>query len=182
MEQKIFKYKYRMNSDDMDTYMRRNSRMKMRMLERAKDRDPVLEQNLHEIFQQDARDNSLAKLANAPGDYREVALEETRPFREYMVDEAVQQYKDYYESDGEEQQFFEYLDNYTNRDKIRMMEIFEDHTVDKHDYKRYAMIPKREHNPELSVFSNMVLDLVDFKDRVRPMSKDITMLEESHRY
>ena len=92
-----------MNSDDMDTYMRRNSRMKMRMLERAKDRDPVLEQNLHEIFQQDARDNSLAKLANAPGDYREVALEETRPFREYMVDEAVQQYKDYYESDGEEQ-------------------------------------------------------------------------------
>ena len=99
-----------------------------------------------------------------------------------MVDEAVQQYKDYYESDGEEQQFFEYLDNYTNRDKIRMMELFEDHTVDHQDYKRYAMIPKREHNPELSVFSNMVLDLVDFKDRVRPMSKDISMLEESHRY
>jgi hypothetical protein len=43
----------------------------------------------------------------------------------------------------------------------------------------YAMIPKREHNPELSVFSNMVLDLVDFKDRVRPMSKDISMLEEA---
>ena len=51
VEQKIFKYKYRMNADDMDTYMRRNSRMKMRMLERAKERDPVLEQNLHEIFQ-----------------------------------------------------------------------------------------------------------------------------------
>jgi hypothetical protein len=50
-----------------------------------------------------------------------------------MVDESVQQYKDYYESDGEEQQFFEYLDNYTNRDKIRMMEIFEDHSIDNHD-------------------------------------------------
>jgi len=60
-----------------------------------------------------------------------------------------------------------------------MMEIFEDDTIDYSDKKRYAMIPKRERNPELSVFSNMVLDLVDFKDRVRPLSKDISMLEET---
>jgi hypothetical protein len=35
-------------------------------------------------------------------DYRDVAGQETRPFREYIVAEAVQQYKDYYESDEEE--------------------------------------------------------------------------------
>lgn len=62
------------------------------------------------------------------------------------------------------------------------MEIFEDFTVDKTDNKTYAMIPKREHNPELSVVSNMVLDLVDFKDRVRPLSNDIAMLEHSMRF
>ena len=39
------------------------------------------------------------------------------------------------------------------------------------------MIPKREFNPELSAFSNLVLDLVDFKDRVRPMAEDITRLD-----
>jgi hypothetical protein len=50
------------------------------------------------------------------------------------------------------------------------MEIFEDFTVDKGDLKKYVMIDKREYNPELSVLSNMVLDLVDFKDRVRPLS------------
>ena len=62
------------------------------------------------------------------------------------------------------------------------MEIFEDFSIDKQDYKKYFMIEKREYNPELSVFSNMVLDLVDFKDRVRPLSKDISMLEYSAKY
>ena len=99
-----------------------------------------------------------------------------------MVSESVQQFKDYYESDDEENHFFEYLDNFTNRDKIRFMELFEDHTVDKLDHKNYIMIEKREYNPELSVFSNMVLDLVDFKDRVRPLSKDISQIEYASKF
>jgi len=39
--------------------------------------------------------------------------------------------------------------------------------------KGYALIPKREFNPELSAFSNLLLDLVDFKDRVRPLANDV---------
>ena len=62
------------------------------------------------------------------------------------------------------------------------MEIFEDFTVDRRDNKLYVMIEKREYNPELSVISNMVLDLVDFKDRVRPLSRDISMLEKAQQY
>ena len=108
-----------------------------------------------------------------------MADEETRAFREYMVDEALQQYRDYFEDDEEERSFFEYLGNLTNRDKIRFMEIFEDYTVDRSDYKAYFVIPKREYNPELSVMSNMVLDLVDFKDRIRPMGHDASMLEHA---
>ena len=108
-----------------------------------------------------------------------MADEETRAFREYMVDEALQQYRDYFEDDDEERSFFEYLGNLTNRDKIRFMEVFEDYTVDRTDYKAYFAIPKREYNPELSVMSNMVLDLVDFKDRIRPMGHDVSMLEHA---
>jgi hypothetical protein len=145
-----------------------------RFLERAKLRDPVLEQNLTDLLASDARDNSIAQIMSDSTKFRNVAEEETRPFREYMVSESVQQYKDYYEDDAEENNFFEYLDNFTNRDKIRFMELFKDHTVDLLDQKHYIMIEKREYNPELSVFSNMVLDLVDFKDRVRPLSKDIS--------
>lgn len=137
---------------------------------------------MNDLLAADARDASLATLALEKDRFRMVAEEETRPFREYMVTEALQQYKDYYESDDEEQTFFEYMDNLTNRDKIRFMEIFEDHTVDVTDKKQAVLIEKREYNPELSVLSNMVLDLVDFKDRVRPLSNDIAMLEAAGKY
>ena len=41
------------------------------------------------------------------------------------------------------------------------------------------MIQKREYNPELSMFSNLALDLVDFKDRVRPLARDIALMDIS---
>jgi hypothetical protein len=44
------------------------------------------------------------------------------------------------------------------------------------------MIQKREYNPELSVFSNLVLDLQDFKDRVRPLAKDIALMDVTRKY
>lgn len=76
------------------------------------------------------------------------------------------------------------MDNFTNREKIRFMEIFEDFTVENKEDKAKSMvkIEKREYNPELSVLSNMVLDLVDFKDRVRPLSNDVAMLEQASRF
>lgn len=182
IEQKIFKYKYRQNAMTNEDFQRRWTRVRDRFTERAKTRDPILEQSITDLLASDARDSSLATMALEPNSFRMVAEEETRPFREYMVEEAVQQYKDFYESDDEEQRFFEYMDNLTNRDKIRFMEIFEDFTVDQSDKKEYIMIQKRENNPELSVFANMVLDLVDFKDRVRPLSNDIAMLEQAQKY
>ena|ERR1700733_7624405 len=112
-----------------------------------------------------------------PEKYRPTAIEETRKFREYMVSESIQQYRDYYETDSEEFSFFEYLDNLPNTDKLRFMEIFEDFTVDKTDKKDFVKIPKREHNPELSLFSNVVLDLIDFKDRIRPLAKDMSLMD-----
>ena len=182
VEQKIFKFKYRQFADSFEEYERRQSRMIDRFMDRAKTRDPILEQSLYDLFESDARDFSLAKLATDSENFRLVAMEETRPHREYMVNESVQQYKDYFESDDEEQQFFEYLENFSNRDKLRLMEIFEDFTVDKSDRKEFVSIQKREYNPELSVVSNLLLDLVDFKDRVRPLSKDIAMLEQTAKY
>ena len=53
------------------------------------------------------------------------------------------------------------------------MEIFKDYTIDRMENKGHILIPKREFNPEISSFSNFLLDLVDFKDRVRPMASDI---------
>jgi hypothetical protein len=44
------------------------------------------------------------------------------------------------------------------------------------------MIPKREFNPELSAFSNLTLDLIDFRDRVRPQARDMALLDASRPY
>ena len=117
-----------------------------------------------------------------PSAFKTRAIDDTRVFREYMVKESLAQYRDYYESDAEEQQFFQYMDNLSNRDKIRFSEIFKDFTETKVDQKDFIMIQKREYNPELSLFSNLVLDLVDFKDRVRPLAKDIALMDVTRDY
>lgn len=57
------------------------------------------------------------------------------------------------------------------------MDIFTDFTLDRHDHKAHALITKREFNPELSAFSNMVLDIQDFRDRVRPMANDLALMD-----
>lgn len=77
-----------MNADSFETYERRMNRVISRFLERAKTRDPQLEQSLQDLFAADSRDNSLATLALESEKYRLVADEETRAFREYMVDES----------------------------------------------------------------------------------------------
>ena len=105
----------------------------------------------------------------------------TTPIREYMLKEAQLQYKDYYESDAEEGPFFEYMDNMSTRDKIRLIEVFQDFTI-KQQTKRMASIPKRENNPELSVFANLALDLTDFRDRVQPMANDMALLDKSQKF
>ena len=99
-----------------------------------------------------------------------------------MVGEAIQQFKDYYETDKEETPFFEFLDNLPNIDKLRFMELFEDYTVDRTDKKDFISVPKREHNPELSLFSNLVLDMADFKDRIKPMAKDMALMDAQRYY
>ena len=62
------------------------------------------------------------------------------------------------------------------------MDIYEDYTIKQTENKSVASIPKREFNPELSVFGNMVLDLVDFHDRVKPMAQDMSRLDAAAAY
>lgn len=133
-------------------------------------------------FIEDQKATSIGQMILNPAEYGPHAEKVTNAHREYMAKEGVQQYRDYYESDAEEQSFFEYLDNLPNRDRIRFMECFKDFTISEHDDKSYYMIPKREFNPELSAFSNLILDLVDFKDRVRPLARDISLLDATHKF
>jgi len=62
------------------------------------------------------------------------------------------------------------------------MEVFEDFTLEQGEKGGYKSIPKREFNPELSAFSNIILDLQDFRDRVRPMANDLARYDASRKY
>lgn len=182
VEQKIFKYKYRQCADGIENYERRMNRVVDRFMQRGLNRDSAIDADLYDLYQQDSKDTSLAQLMLDSNNFSETAKDGTQAHREYMVKESLAQYKDYYESDAEEHQFFEYMDNLSNRDQIRFMEVYEDFTTDKRDNKDYLMIKKREFNPELSAFSNLLLDLVDFKDRVRPMAQDVALMDVSRQY
>jgi hypothetical protein len=177
VDQKIFKYKYRMNNDDEATFARRQGRVLARFAARAQHRPKELETDLFALYQQDMKDSSTAQFMLDQANWKPTAVEQTRVFRDYMVKEALEQYRDYYESDAEEQGFFEYAQNLSNRDQIRLSALFKDYSENHADLKDYIMIQKREYNPELSMFSNLVLDLTDFKDRVRPLARDIALMD-----
>ena len=55
-----------------------------------------------DIYARDNVDASVAQVALDVADYKTTAVNETNVHREYMVREAVQQYRDYYESDAED--------------------------------------------------------------------------------
>lgn len=54
VEDKIFKYKYRLNADGPELYGQRMSRVLNRFLERAQHRDASIDQDLYELYSKDA--------------------------------------------------------------------------------------------------------------------------------
>ena len=90
IEDKIFKYKYRQCSNSPMLHAQRENRMVERFLERAKTRDPALEQDIFDLYERDAKDSSPITALIDYENSRETALEETRAMREYMAREGVQ--------------------------------------------------------------------------------------------
>lgn len=60
-----------------------------RFIERAKNRSPLIEADLADLYAKDDKEFSLAQLALDPYNTKEVAREATVAHREYMAREAV---------------------------------------------------------------------------------------------
>ncbi len=56
IESKIFKFKYRECNDDEHTHQRRQGRLLKRFFDRAENRDPKLETDLFQLFQDDMKE------------------------------------------------------------------------------------------------------------------------------
>ena len=116
IEDKIFKYKYRQNADPPHIYRAREGRVQDRFMERLANRDESVHRDLSELYLQDEKYRSVPALLLEPEKFGDIAAEGLSPYRKWMLDEAIQQYRDYYEDDEEEQRFFEYLGNISERD------------------------------------------------------------------
>ena len=87
-------------ADDPSIFNRRMKRVVDRFWSRAESRDNA---PLYDISKRDEIEASVAQAALDPSSYKTTAMDETNAHREYVVKESVAQYKDYYESDAEEQ-------------------------------------------------------------------------------
>jgi len=90
IEDKIFKYKYRINADHVDTYERRSVRQAMRWRERMEHRDPSIHADLVDRYQRDWKDSSLGQIMLDTESVQQTGELESRSYREYMAREGVQ--------------------------------------------------------------------------------------------
>jgi len=102
VEDKIFRYKYRLANFSEEVFLRREKRKIDRFMERAKTRDPQVEMDLSEVFINEQYKNSVGKAFLNDFDTSNFAGEKTKKVREYMINESIQQFKDFYETDAAE--------------------------------------------------------------------------------
>ncbi|OMJ96143.1 hypothetical protein SteCoe_321 [Stentor coeruleus] len=147
-EKKIFRFKHRKWNEDPSTHFIRENRMIMRYLDRLKKRDPNVEIDTREINTKDPQfANKLSK------------------YQDYILDEAVQQYKDYYESDTDDIHDFDHI---TPEEKQEFSSIFKDYAMPLGDNKAVITVPTREYNPNISVIQNLKEHYTDLRTRVMP--------------
>ena len=78
-----------MCNEDENTFQRRQGRLLSRFAERAKNRDQALETDLFALYQQDMKEASVAQFMLDPASWKPKAVDETRVFRDYMVQESL---------------------------------------------------------------------------------------------
>lgn len=146
-EKKMFRFKHRKWNDDPASHFIRENRMINRFLERIKRRDPQIDfdGDKAEMYVEDS--NNQFKLKN------------------YVLDEAVQQYKDYYESDAEDVKDFEYI---TPEEKEQFAVLFKDYAKPLGESKKSFSVGLRQYDSEKSLAQNLVEHYRDLKTRVLP--------------
>lgn len=190
----LFKYQYRKITDPK--FESRNERVVRRFLERAKNRDPQVAEALHEKVENfyaknDNVSNVLDYIKTIPQGarglpYDQRLYEEIMPYAQYVAEEGLKQYKDYYESDDEEgshTQNAELIKDLNEQDKLRFVNCYDNYYNKAAELdKYYVTIPKRPYDNKKSMVANFVEDLVDFNSRVRPIQRTLAFQDKVSRF
>lgn len=155
VERKIFQYKYRQALDSAEVYEARNERMIQAQIKRFSDLEFLKEWNgIRKTVSEDPANHEAAM--------KYIAL---------LKKEAVQQYKDYFQDD--KQQDFSFLEGLQGGDEAKFLTIFENHTTLEGDISGFVTMPKREWNKSLGFWMNFYLDLKEAFVDLRPQAQRI---------
>ncbi|CAG9322918.1 unnamed protein product [Blepharisma stoltei] len=135
-EKKMFRFKHRKWNDDPATHFIRENRMIRRYLDRLQKRDPK------ELSFKDAEEqahNMTKESAIRSRDLKKAVYSKVDDIQNFIMDEAVQQYKDYYESDVEDLKDFDYM---TAEDKVQFAGVFKDYSKPLGTQKLVLKVPK----------------------------------------
>jgi hypothetical protein len=163
-EKLAFKFKFRRARDNADTHARREKRLLERQLVRsANSRVNAL---LNEYV-------ARTEAGDSTGSGK--ALKE---YHEELRKEAVQSYKDYFESDGEDHTL---LANFSPEEVDRLVQVSENYARVLGDGKAFKTIPKRAWNNSLGLFSNFLLEFTEYTHFIAPKAKSFTVEQETSR-
>jgi hypothetical protein len=161
-EKKIFKFKHRKWNDDPANHFIRENRMIRRFLDRLKNRDPDIEVGIP--------------------DPKEISAEYTGKYlkyQDYVLNEAVQQYKDYYESDTEDIKDFEHI---TPEEKQEFSKVFKDYAKPLGEFKTIISVPTRKYDNDKSLIANLREHYSDLRTRVIPSLNQQVKDVSKHQY
>lgn len=151
-----FKFKYRRAHDTAENFQRREARLLERQLKRSAT-SPV--NSILAKYQ--------AALAAGKKDDANVALQQ---YYEAIRGEAVQSYKDYFESEGEDNQV---ISSFAPDDVDHLVAVAENYARIPQDQKGYSLIPKRPWNNSLGVLSNFFLEVNEYSTLIQPRAKQL---------
>lgn len=163
VDRMIFNFRNRRALDSVSDYERRQTRMVTRQMERARSASNVeFEQAIGQRI--------------ASGDVQEQRQAEAE-YLDHVYDDAIQQYADYFETEGEED--LQYLREGNRTDVSTLMLGYRDYTKIGTETRGYFSIPKRQWNNRLGLARNMVEEFRDYTGYVVPKLEQMTNLNQS---
>jgi len=173
----LFKYKYRKVSDNK--FLKRNERVITRSLERLKNNKNFTTEinQLLENHYVEGKFNISQLLSKAD------QVKGLDPFLNFIAEEGYNQFLDYYEDDIDEHENMTYYKDLNIREKIRFAECYENHfNLRNHLQNYYVSIPKRPYDSKMSVVKNFFEDLIDFNNRVKPITRNLAFIDKTSKY
>jgi hypothetical protein len=163
---KLFNFKHRAFNSDALTHILREKRMVSRFLERTKTRDQSMLMGSREIVDKVSTEEHMW------------IVQKVQPYRDYMTEEAIKQYKDYYESDQEDLEDFDHI---SSDEKAKFSEAFTDFTRPTQRNKFVLSFEAPKYDPSKGPLGNIASSYRTLRSKILPNVRDAsTEVAASH--